>query len=146
MKTSGTWGFRSIVVKMMMGLVLAAMIGSIDVVTVLGKDDHERMGKYDNGRIMDKIMMGLVLAAMKGNIDVVPALGKDDHEPMGKHDNGRYEHRGHNRYDRDRYMQGRRVYRSYGYRERVYTPPRVIYAPSPPPGIGIFFPPVFIHT
>jgi len=141
MKTSSTWGFRSIVVKMMMGLVLAAMIGSMDVVPALGKDDHERMGKYDNGRIMDKIMMGLVLAAMKGNIDVVPALGKDDHELMGKHDNGRYEHRGH-RYDRDRYVQGRR----YSYRERVYAPPRVIYAPPPPPGIGIFFPPVFIHT
>jgi hypothetical protein len=95
MKTSSTWNFRSIVGKIMMVLVLAAMIGSIDV---------------------------------------APALGKDDHKRMGKHDNGRYE-----------YVHGRRVYRPYGYRERVYVPPRVIYAPPPPPGISIFFPPIFIH-
>ncbi len=41
MKTSSTWNFRSIVGKIMMGLVLAAMIGSIDVAPALGKD-----GKY----------------------------------------------------------------------------------------------------
>jgi len=93
MKTSNTWSFRSIVGKIMMGLVLAAMIGSIDV---------------------------------------VPALGKDDHKSMGKHDNGRYEHRGRG-YDRH-------DYRPYG-----YAPPPVIYAPPSPPGIGIFFPPVFIR-
>jgi len=95
MKTSSTWNFRSIVGKIMMGLVVAAMIGSIDV---------------------------------------VPALGKDDHKRMRKHDNGRYEQRGRG-YDRNRYVQGR----------RVYVPPRVIYAPPQPPGISIFFPPIFIH-
>jgi len=95
MKTSSTWNFRSIVGKIMMGLVLAAMIGSIDV---------------------------------------APALGKDNHKRFGKHDNGRYV-----------YVQGRRVYQPYGYRERVYVPPPVIYAPPPPPGIGIFFPPVYIR-
>jgi hypothetical protein len=98
MKTSNTWSFRSIVGKIMMGLVLAAMIGSIDA---------------------------------------APALGKND-KKMGKHDNGRYQHRGPG-YDHKRY-QGR----PYGYRERVYAPPRAIYAPPPPPGIGIFFPPIFI--
>ena len=76
-------------------------------------------------------MMGLVLAAMIGSIDVAPALGKDK---GGKHDNGRYEHRGRG-YERDRYVQGR----------RVYVPPRVIYEPPPPPGFSIFFPPIFIH-
>jgi hypothetical protein len=86
--------------------------------------------------IVGKIMMGLVLAAMIGSIDVAPAIGKND-----KRDNGRYEHRGRG-YDRDRY-QGRGY--GYGYRERVYAPPRVIYAPPPPPGIGIFFPPIFIR-
>ena len=50
MKTSSTWSFRSIVGKMMMGLVFAAMIGSIDVAPALGKDDHKRMGKHDSGR------------------------------------------------------------------------------------------------
>ena len=87
--------------------------------------------------------MGLVLAAMIGSIDVVPALGKD-----GKHDNGRYENRGRGN-DRGHYVyeRGRRVYRPYGYvyRERVYVPPPVIYAPPEPPGIRIFFPPIFIH-
>jgi len=34
----------------MMGLVLAAMIGSIDVAPALGKDDHKDMGRHDNGR------------------------------------------------------------------------------------------------
>ncbi len=92
--------------------------------------------------IVGKMMMGLVLAAMIGSIDVAPALGKDDHKRMGKHDSGRYEHRGRG-YDRDRYVQGRRDYRPYGYRKRVYAPPPVIYAPPPPPGIGIFFPPIF---
>jgi len=50
MKTSRTWNFRSIVGKMMMGLVLAAMIGSIGVAPALGKDDHKRKGKHDNRR------------------------------------------------------------------------------------------------
>ena len=81
-----------------------------------------------------KLMMGLLLVAMIGSIDAAPALGKDDHKRMGKHDNGRYEQRGRG-YDRNRYVQGR----------RVYVPPRVIYAPPPPPGISIFFPPFFIH-
>jgi hypothetical protein len=50
MKTSSTWNFRSLVGKIMMGLVLAAMIGSIDVAPALGKDNQKRMGKHDNGR------------------------------------------------------------------------------------------------
>jgi len=48
MKTSSTWNFSSIVGKMMMGLVLAAMIGSIDVVPALARDDHKRIEKHDN--------------------------------------------------------------------------------------------------
>jgi hypothetical protein len=51
MKKSSTWNFRSVVGKMMMGLVLAAMIGSIGVAPVLGKDnDDKRRGKHDNRR------------------------------------------------------------------------------------------------
>ena len=58
MKTSSTLKFRSVVGKIMMGLVLAAMIGSINVGPALGKDDHKQMekgdhkqmGKHDNGR------------------------------------------------------------------------------------------------
>ena len=89
--------------------------------------------------IVGKIMMGLVLAAMIGSIDVAPALGKDDHKDKGRHDSGRYEHRGPG-YDHGR------PYGYYGHRERVYyPPPRVIYEPPPPPGISVFFPPVFIR-
>jgi len=97
MKTSSTWNFRSIVGKIIMGLVLVSMIGIIDV---------------------------------------VPAHSKNN-----KQDNRRYEqNRGRS------YNHGRPVYRPYGYSERrVYVAPRVIYAPPPPPGIGIFFPPVYIH-
>jgi len=100
MKTSSTWGFRSIVGKVMTGLVFAAMIGSINV---------------------------------------LPALGDDDHDRRGRHDNGRYENRerGH---DRGRYVHNRRVYNYYGYRERYYAPPPVIYTPYSEPGISIFFP------
>jgi hypothetical protein len=47
MKTSSTWNFRSIVGKIMMGLVLVSMIGSIDVVPAFGRDD--RRG-HDNRR------------------------------------------------------------------------------------------------
>jgi hypothetical protein len=50
MKTSRTWNFRSIVGKMMMGLALAAMIGSIAVAPAFGKNDHKQMGKHDNRR------------------------------------------------------------------------------------------------
>jgi hypothetical protein len=83
-----------------------------------------------------KILMGLVLTAMIGSIGVAPAYGKDD-RGKGKH-KGHYEQKRHDD-DDDRYAP-RRVYR-----ERVYAPPRVIYAPPRPPGIGIFFPPIYIH-
>ena len=33
-----------------MGLVLAALIGSIDVAPALGKNDQKRIGKHDSGR------------------------------------------------------------------------------------------------
>jgi hypothetical protein len=77
-------------------------------------------------------MLGLVLVTMVGTIDVTPVLGKDNHPRMVKNDNGRHRGRG---YDRDRYVHG----------GRVYVAPPVIYEPPPPPGIQIFFPPVFIH-
>jgi hypothetical protein len=95
--------------------------------------------------IVGKIMMGLVLAAMIGSIYVAPALGEDDHRDRGKYDNGRYEQEKGREHDRDRHLQGRRDNRRYGYRERDYVPPRVIYAPPPPSGISIFFPPIVIH-
>ena len=50
MKTSITWIFRSIVGKIMLGLILAAMIGNINVVPARGEDGHKSMEKHDNGR------------------------------------------------------------------------------------------------
>jgi hypothetical protein len=51
MKTSSTCNFGSIIGKIMMVLVLAAMIGSIDVAPALGRDDHKDEGRrHDNGR------------------------------------------------------------------------------------------------
>ena len=88
--------------------------------------------KWNFRSIVGKIMLGLVLVTMVGSIDVTPAIGKDNHKRMVRHDNGR--HRGQ-RYDRDRYV----------YDRQVYVAPPVVYEPPPPPGIGIFFPPVFIH-
>lgn len=113
MKTLTNRSFRSIGGKIMMGLVLAAMIGSMDVAPAFAKDDHKRMEKYDNGR-------------GRGN------------------DRDRYERRGRGN-DRYYYVHGRRVYRPYGYNERVYAPPPVYYEPPPPPGISIFFPPIIIR-
>jgi hypothetical protein len=55
MKTSNTWSFRSIVGKIMVGLVLAAMIGSIDVAPALGKNDKHDKGRYEQrGRGYDR--------------------------------------------------------------------------------------------
>jgi hypothetical protein len=47
MKISSTWNFRSIVGKIMLGLVLVSMIGSIDVLPALGRDNDNR-GRYEN--------------------------------------------------------------------------------------------------
>jgi hypothetical protein len=107
-------------------------------------DFMKTLSTWNFRSIVGKIMMGLFLAAMICSIDVVPALGKDDHKDKGRHDNGRYEHRGPG-YDHGRYVQGR-PYGYYGHRERAYyPPPPVVYAPPSPPGIGIFFPPIFIR-
>lgn len=97
--------------------------------------------RWDFRSIAGKMMMGFVLAAMIGILDVTPALSKER-----RHDNGRYEKRGRgNDHGHYVYERGRRVYRPYGYRDRVYVQPPVIYTPPPPPGISIFFPPLFIR-
>ncbi|MFH0727637.1 MAG: hypothetical protein V2B19_15015 [Pseudomonadota bacterium] len=116
MKKSSSWNFKSIVGKMMMGLVLAAMIGSMDVGPALGRDHDDRRGKHDNGRY-------------------------DKRDRGGDH--RRYVDRGRRGYYQD--LHGRRVYRYYNHRERIYVPPQPIYEPPPPFGIGIFFPPIIIH-
>lgn len=115
---------------------------------------------WDYGTIVGKFMIGLVFAALIFSVDAVPALARDGYP--GGYDNRHYDH-GRPGYDRDRYdhgrpgydryrydhrrpmyEHGRPVYRPYGYRGRGYGPP-VVYTPPPPPGIGIFFPPIIIH-
>lgn len=126
MKTRCRSNFISIAGRLMIGLFFAALIGSIDVVPALGKDDHNKnMGKHDNGRYENK---------GRGN--------NRDHYKAYRHDQDRYEDE-RREYYHD--LKGRRVYRYHNYRERVYAPPRFFYAPPPPPGISIFFPPIFIH-
>ena len=99
-----------------------------------------------------KLMLGLVLGLMIGGINAVPAFSKDhgnkggyEHRGRG-HDQVRYEH-DRRRYGHDRYIDNRRGYRSYGYRQRgydYYPPPPAIFIP-PPPGISIFLPPIIIQ-
>jgi hypothetical protein len=108
----------------------------------------KKTSKWNFGAIGGKIMMVFVLAAMIGGMGVAPALARDNHGRGGRYDGdrgrgydrGRYDHRGRG-YDRGRYRHDRYVYRT----ERVYESPPVIYAPPPPPGIGIFFPPIIIR-
>ena len=51
MKTPGTWNVRFIMGKVLLGIVLAAMTGSINVVSSYGDDDHGRRDRgHDNGR------------------------------------------------------------------------------------------------
>ena len=88
------------------------------------------------------LMMGLGLAVLIGCMDVAKSFG-DDRDRGGKHyNNGRHDNRGRV-YDRDRH--GRRVYRTTVYRERVYVPPPVYYAPPPSPGISIMLPPLIFR-
>ena len=54
MKTLSTWNFRSIVGKIMLGLFLVTMIGSIDAAPALGQENHNRMVKHDNGRYVHR--------------------------------------------------------------------------------------------
>ena len=50
MKTSRKWNFKSIAGKIMLGLVLITMIGSIAVAPALAKNNHKSQGKHDNRR------------------------------------------------------------------------------------------------
>ena len=87
------------------------------------------------------IIMGALLSALMVSVEVAPAIARDNDN---RYDRGRYE-QNRRGYDRDHHDRGRWVYRPYGYRERVYRPPPVLYAPAPQPGIGLFFPPLFLN-
>lgn len=103
-----------------------------------------RIGKLK--ALASTIITGCLISAAFIAINVDPATAREDNRHQDKRGNQRYEQnrQSNNRYH---YERGRRVYHPYGYRERMYRPPPVLYAPAPPPppGIGIFFPPLFIH-
>jgi len=92
------------------------------------------------------LITGCLLSATFVVMDPAPAHARDDNRRQDRRGTERYEHN-RQKNDRYHYERGRRVYHPYGYRERMYRPPPVLYAPAPPPppGIGIFFPPLFIH-
>ncbi len=116
----------------------------------------ETTGNWKVKTHISRILLGLMLAISAGSMYATPSFADNDKGHGNKHDNGRYEKRGrgndHDRYEkrghgnhRDRYYRNRRYYRPYGYRERVYVDPPVVYAPPSPPGISIFFPPLFFN-
>jgi len=51
MKTSGSWNFRALAGKILLGLVLtAATLGSMDVAPAFAGDRDRHEGRHDNGR------------------------------------------------------------------------------------------------
>ena len=115
MKTTGRWNYRSIAGKVMLGLVLAVMTGSINAAPSYAEDGHGRGDRYERG-----------------------GRGHDNgrYEKRGHvHDRGRYYYRNGRRYYRQP------VYRERVY----VAPPPVVYAPPEPPGISIFFPPIIFR-
>lgn len=50
MKMSGRWISRSMINKIMTGVVLAAMLGSTAIVPAFGDDDHNRRERRERGR------------------------------------------------------------------------------------------------
>jgi hypothetical protein len=50
MKKLRKWNFKSIAGKMMLGLVVITMVGSIAVAPAFARNDHKSYKKYDNNR------------------------------------------------------------------------------------------------
>ena len=79
-----------------------------------------------------KILIALAFASVIGGLSTGPAFGEDRDRRHEQQRRG-----GHERDRRDRYRYDSRYRREY---QPIYTPPPVVYAPSPSPGISIFFP------
>jgi len=50
MKTEGSWNCRSIVGKVMVGLMVTAMMGAVSVLPAQSNDNDRRIERHDNGR------------------------------------------------------------------------------------------------
>jgi hypothetical protein len=86
-----------------------------------------------------KILVALAFASMIGGLSVATALGEDNDRRQGQQNRGEHERdRRDNRGWRDN--GGWRDNRGWHAYQPVYVPPPVVYAPSPSPGISLFFP------
>jgi len=82
-----------------------------------------------------KILGALAFASMIGGLSVGTALGEDNGRRPAQENRG-----GHERDQRGRDDGGWRDNRGWHAYQPVYVPPPVVYAPSPSPGISLFFP------
>jgi len=90
-----------------------------------------------------KLIMTLVFTMVIGGLSIVPAFG----QAYGRHpeyterrEYGHERHEEHREAWRERHAERHwHAYRPYGYAAPHYTPPPVVYAPSPSPGINLFF-------
>lgn len=117
MKTSGTWNFRSVVCKIMMGFFFATMIIVIDAAPALARD----RGYYET---------------VDGERVYRPYRYRKHKERRNR---GYYETVNGRRVYRT-YRYSERVY----VEPPVYVPPPVYYEP-PAPGIRLFLPSINIH-
>ena len=121
---SSRWHFRSITGKIMMGLVVTAIMSSINVAPSFGDDDSYRWERGGHDRHY---------------------ANREQWHDHGRSRHGRWYDKGRYRYYDDGYREI--IYVDPGYRERVYVPPPVVYvepapvyvAPRPAPGLSIFF-------
>jgi len=103
----------------------------------------KKQGRWNFRSITGKLLIGLVLTIMVGGMNVIPAFSEDHHSHNQNHGRSNAEHMGHGNihYAHRGHSERRGHYHDhYGrdyYDGREYLPP--------PPGIGIFFPPVMIQ-
>ena len=81
--------------------------------------------------IVSKIVLALAVAAVMVGGSTGPAFSKDNNQRHGHQERNRHEYHGAHRVYQPYYP----AYQPY----RYYAPPPVIYAPTPSPGISLFF-------
>jgi hypothetical protein len=91
-----------------------------------------------------KILGALAFASMIGGLSMGTALG-EERRPAQENRGGHERDQRDNRGGRERDQRGRddggwRDNRGWHAYQPVYVPPPVVYAPSPSPGISLFFP------
>ncbi len=105
--------------------------------------------RYSN---VGKLVMTLVFTVVISGLAMVPAFGQGygrHPENAERHEYWRERHEEHRERWRERHEERRwrerheerrwRAHQPYGYAAPLYTPPPVVYAPAPSPGINLFF-------